>query len=438
MTDDARPPVEIGDLIDARPLTRLQIQVAVLCGLVVFFDGYDVQVMALAVPSVSETWGAAASSFGVALSASLLGIGLGSGLIGPFGDRIGRRPVIVGGLLLAGLATLATTLSHTLLDFTVWRLLTGLGIGASIVNAAAHTSEYMPARRRAWLVTVMYCNVALGAFFAGLWAPTVLRVSDWRGLFLLGGAGTLAVCALAWALLPESLKFLVARRPGDPRIGGLLARLAPEVEPGSVFAAPRTAKKRSLMDLVNADYRARTAVLWTLYALNIFVIYVLVSWLPTLLRRAGWPTDEALIGSVLFQLGGVAGGLVLSSFIDRGRMRGALIVGYATCAVALAAIAFTPSTFLIWGALMLAVGAGISGAQFVLIALAAEFYPLTIRATGVGWAVTVGRVGAVAAPLVGGAVLPLVTPVHGLTLLMVPALACAACAVLVRREWRDG
>jgi AAHS family 4-hydroxybenzoate transporter-like MFS transporter len=238
--------------------------------------------------------------------------------------------------------------------------------------------------------------------------------------------------------LPESLKFLVARRPGDRRIGGLLARLAPDVEPGSVFAAPRTAKKRSLFDLLNADYRARTAVLWTLYALNIFVIYMLVSWLPTLLRRAGWPTDEALVGSVLFQLGGVAGGLVLSSFIDRGRMRGALIVGYATCAVALAAIAFTPSTFLIWGALMLAVGAGISGSQFVLVALAAEFYPLTIRATGVGWAVTVGRVGAVAAPLVGGAVLPLVTPVNGLTLLMIPALICAACSVLVRREWREG
>lgn len=429
---------EIGALIDERPLTRLQVQVAVLCGMVVFFDGYDVQVMALAVPSVSETWGAAASSFGLALSASFLGIGIGSGLIGPLGDRIGRRPVIVGGLLLGGAATLATTLSHSLLDFTVWRLLTGLGIGASIANAAAHTSEYMPARRRAWLVTVMYCNVALGAFFAGLWAPAVLKVSDWRGLFLLGGVGTLAVCALVWALLPESLKFLVARRPADRRIGGLLARLAPEVEPGSVFAAPAMTKTRSLLDLVNADYRARTAVLWALYAMNIFVIYVLVSWLPTLLRRAGWPTDEALVGSVLFQLGGVAGGLVLSSFIDRGRMRGALIVGYVVCAAALAAISLSPPTFLVWGALMLAVGAGISGAQFVLIALAAEFYPLAIRATGVGWAVTVGRVGAVAAPLVGGAVLPLMTPVHGLSLLMIPTLACAVCAVLVQRGWREG
>ncbi len=438
MTDAARGSVDIGRLIDERPLSRLQIQVAVLCGMVVFFDGYDVQVMALAIPSVSETWGAAASSFGIALSASFLGIGLGSGLIAPFGDRIGRRPVIVGGLVIGGLATLATATAHTLMDFTFWRLLTGLGIGASIANAAAHTSEYMPARRRAWLVTVMYCNVALGAFFAGLWAPAVLKVSDWRGLFLLGGVGTLAVCVLVWALLPESLKFLVARRPEDRRIAGLLARLAPGVAPGSVFAAPALTKKRSVLDLVSADYRARTTVLWTLYALNIFVIYVLVSWLPTLLRREGWPTDEALVGAVLFQLGGVAGGLVLSSFIDRGRMRGALIAGYVTCAVALAAIAFTPSTFLVWGALMLAVGAGISGAQFVLIALAAEFYPLTIRATGVGWAVTVGRVGAVAAPLVGGAVLPLVTPAHGLTLLMVPTLICAACAALVQRAWRDG
>lgn len=429
------PGVEVGALIDSRPLSRVQIRIMVFCGLVMLLDGYDVQVMALAVPSVSAMLHARPSDFSLALSASLIGLGLGAAFIAPFGDRLGRRPVMVGALALCGLATLGTALSHGIGDFVFWRLLTGLGIGGSIANATALTSEYMPSARRTWLVCVMYCNIALGGFFAGLLAPLVLDHSDWRGLFLLGGAGTVAAAALVWAFVPESLKFLIARKPGHRRIAAVLASLAPGTDPASVYVAPETARRRRLWDLLGAEYRTRTLLLWLIYTGTAFIIFVLTSWLPTLLGKAGWPRNEALVGSVLFQLGGVAGSLLLSLLVDRGRVRLALGLGYALCAGALAVLVLSPPTFVVWAPLMLLIGVGISGAQCVVVAIAAAFYPLAIRATGVGWAVTVARLGAVSAPLVGGALVQLISPVQLLALLIVPALICAVAATRVRQAW---
>ncbi len=394
--------------------------------------------MALAVPSVSELWGAAPAKFSIALTAALAGMGLGAGLIAPWGDKIGRRPVMAIALSLAGVATLCTSLSHSLTDFVIWRTITGLGIGGSIANAMALTLEYMPARRRIWLSCVMYCNVSLGAFSAGFLAPWLLRLLDWRGLFLFGGGLTLAVAATVWFGVPESLKFLMAWRRSDPRIASTLRRLAPEVDPDTVDVAPEQAVKRRVVDLLSSAYRLRTLLLWGVYIFTSFIIYVLTSWLPTLLRQAGWPPDEALVGAVLFQLGSVGGTIALSSLVDRGWLRGTLAGGYILCAAGLAGLLVIPSSFVTWAPLMLAVGGGVGSSQCILVALAAAFYPLGIRAAGVGWAVMVGRVGSVSAPLVGGMLIQHFTPVQTLGLLIIPAAICASASLMMRRQWMAG
>ena len=427
--------IEVGALLDSRPLQALQIGVMVVCGLVMLLDGYDIQVMALAVPSVSELWGAAPAKFSVALTAALAGMGLGAGLIAPLGDRFGRRPVMAAALTVAGIATICTALSHSLTDFVIWRLITGLGIGGSIANAMALTLEYMPARRRIWLSCVMYCNVATGAFSAGLLAPALLRASDWRGLFLFGGVLTLAVAAAVRFGAPESLKFLMARRRSDPQIARTLRRLAPEVDPDSVDVAPEQARKRNVLELLAASYRMRTLLLWGIYIFTSFIIYVLTSWLPTLLKQAGWPRDQALVGAVLFQLGSVVGSVLLSGFVDKGRLRTTLMGGYGLCAAGLAGLLIIPSGFWTWLPLMLAVGMGIGCSQCILVALAAAFYPLGIRATGVGWAVMIGRVGSISAPMIGGQLIQYFTPVQTLGLLIIPALICVAASSLMRQRW---
>jgi AAHS family 4-hydroxybenzoate transporter-like MFS transporter len=439
MSKAADATVEVGQLIDERPIGALQVLVVVLCALVVMIDGYDIQIMSLAVPAVAQDWGVPASSFGLVLSAALAGIGLGGAFIAPLADRIGRRPVLVATVALVGLATLAAALAHTLSQFVLWRLLTGVGMGAAQPVAVALTAEYVPARRRAWLVTVMYCNVAVGAFVAGFAAPPLMHAFGWRGLFLAGGIATVGLGAVLLAAIPESLRFLVARRPGGKGLARVLGRLAPEVSPAAVAAAaPGAARRRSVLELLGRDYRLRTLVLWLSYGLGSFALYLLITWLPTLLRQAGWPQDAASRGSVVFQLGGVAGGLLLSAMVDRGRILTALLIGYAVAGSALLLLSFTPSTYLVWGGLMLLIGAGLNGAQFVVIAVAAGVYPSGLKAAGVGWVGTVSRVGAVLAPLFGAWAIGVAGPAQVLAMMLAPVAACAALAFLIRRDWLQG
>ena len=371
---------EVSQLIDERKVGGFHVGLMVLCAMLLLFDGYDLQVMALAVPSVADAWHVAPSRFGFALSTSLIGMGLGAGFIAPLGDKLGRKPLILFSICLAGGSTLVTAFADSFDHFAFWRLMTGIGMGAFIANVTALLSDYMPARKRTVLVAIAYSGVALGAFFAGLVAPMLLKVTDWRGLFTFGGVATLVAAAIFALLGPESLKFLVARKPGSPRIAAVLARFAPGVDASTVTIAPEVARKASVTDLLAREFRARTLLLWGIYIFNIFIIFMLTSWLPTLLKSAGWPTDQALTGSVLFQLGGVAGGVSLATQVDGGRPNIGLTLGYLLCAIGLAGLLIVPSSFGNWAGLMLLVGFGISGTQNLLVALAAAFYPVTLRA----------------------------------------------------------
>ena len=428
--------VDVAALIDSRPLSGLQIRVVALCALVVLIDGYDIQIMSLAVPAVAEAWKIRPADFGWVLTASLAGIGLGGAFVAPLADRFGRRPLMLLGMALAGISTLAAAFSHSLTEFMVWRLITGIGIGSAQPIAAALTADFMPLRRRAWLVTLMFCNVALGAVVAGFTAPPAMAAMGWRGLFIVGAVATLGLWVVLWFALPESLRFLVARRPGHKGVAASLAHIAPEVDPANVTIAPELKVRRSVLDLLSRELRARTLVIWTIYTINVFVVYLLISWLPTLLRQAGWPADQASRGAVLFQAGGVVGGLLLSSQIDRGRATAALLFGYGLAAAAFFGLGLVAPGFWVWGGLMLLIGLGLAGAQFVLIALAAAFYPTTIRATGVGWAGTVSRIGAVAAPLFGVWAMQIATPLQVLQMMILPIAFCAALALVIRPSWR--
>ncbi|MEP7246713.1 MAG: MFS transporter, partial [Gammaproteobacteria bacterium] len=205
--------VDLAELIDRRPMTAIQIWVAVLCAAALFVDGYDIQVMALAVPSLAQAWSLAPSSFGFALSAVVIGITAGSGILGPLGDRYGRRMMLILMMTLVGLLTCGTALATSPTQFVAWRLATGLALGASIPSCAALTSEYAPVASRSFVMGLMNVASPLGAFSAGFLAPVVLETFGWRATFVIGGVAPLIIAALA-TLVPESLKFLLVRRPG--------------------------------------------------------------------------------------------------------------------------------------------------------------------------------------------------------------------------------
>ncbi len=430
--------IDVGRLIDERPMSGLQIGVAVLCGLAMFLDGYDIQVMALAVPSLARDWSRPASDFGWALSAAMIGMSIGSAGIAHLGDRWGRRTVLIAAMALVGASTACTALSSTPGQFIVWRLLTGIGLGVCIPNLNAWTSEYASLRRRSLAVVSMNAAIALGAFSAGFLAPPVIHAFGWSGIFLVGGIAPLVVAGLLWLLAPESLKFLMARRPGDPRIARILARIAPGVDPAGVgLADAGPARSGSALELVSAAFRNRTLLLWTVAALNIFALNILIAWLPTLLGSAGWSADHALQGAVMIQVGGIAGGLGLSWFLDRGMTLPGLFVAWLASAVVLMLFHVVPSSLLGWGILLVLVGGGIGGAQLSLNALSAAYYPPRIKATGVGWVGLVGGTGAIAAGPVGGWLIGQgLSLANVLAVLVLPMLLCAGGVFLMRREWQ--
>lgn len=434
--EESRLTVE--QVINDRPMSALQIRVIVLCSLVVFIDGYDLQALALAVPTLSETWGIAPPEFGWALAASMLGMALGSVFLAPLGDLWGRKPVIIGGLFLMGASSLAVALSTETGHLVFWRCWVGIGLGVCHGNATALTAEYSPLRRRAMLMTLMGCNVAFGALIAGLIAPWLIEHHDWQGIFVVGGLLPLVLAFVLMAGAPESLQLLIARQPNGPRLAAILARMAPDVNPQRLTHVVKSKAGDSVFALLKPPLRERTLRLWLIYGFNAFLLYLLISWLPVFLGGAGWSRPDALRGILMLQLGGIAGALLLSWSVDKGQAIGALIVAYLVGAAAAVLFIVLPSTGALWPVLIILLGGGISGALFALMAIGAIFYPPVMRATGFSWTAAVARIGAVLGPLAGGWVLAAgIAPTEIIALLAIPAGLSALIALTLRRVLRE-
>jgi MFS transporter, AAHS family, 4-hydroxybenzoate transporter len=400
----------VGELIDGRGMSAFQWGVAGLCFTVTLLDGFDVQAMAFCAPAVAASWGVGVKALAPVLSASLIGLFVGSLVGGPLGDRYGRKRAMLSAFALVGAATLAGASSTSMAQLFGWRLLAGLGLGGSIPNALTLTAEYVPSRLRSLAITLMLSGVPVGASLGGIVAARLVPSSGWQAVFVVGGATPLALCAvLAWAL-PESLQFLALRDAASPAVRRIVRRIAPdlaspEAPRAAAPALPRTpAPALPVRQLLQGGRAPSTLALWLVFFCNLFTIYLMLSWIPVAMTRAGFPQAAAIRTAVAFNLGGVPGGLLLAALIDRYRFDPHRVLG-ATFAVVslLAATAFyvdpTSSAFFAVTTLM---GAGIMGGQLGLSALATDVYPTSIRSTGIGWAIGVGRFGAIVSPLVGG------------------------------------
>ena len=423
-TDNRR---EIGDLIDSLPLSGLHLYVMLLSALCVVCDGFDLQALALTVPALSKAWSLPPPSFSSALSASLLGMGIGAAFTAPLGDRFGRRTLLSTSLFVMGLGTLACVTASSTTQLMVYRFITGIGIGGSMPNAFSLTADYLPRARRAALLTATYCNTATGAMIGSFSAPWLIQRFGWQGPFIAGGALPILVGILLLLTAPESLKFLLHRRPGSAAIARILRRIAPGVSAQSVYLQPSAQTAAgTVRDLFTPRFRTLTLWLWLAFAMNAFILYLLVSWLPTLLTSAGWSNSQALHAAAFNQIGAIAGGISLAWLMGRLGHERTLLVSYLLCATVLTTFLIMPSQFWTWGILLLLNGLCIGGAQFAIPALGATYYPAAILSTGTGWASAIARIGAFLAPLVGGALLKEGFSTDSvLALLAIPALVAA-------------
>ncbi len=429
----------ISDIIDDGPVGRLQIRVLALTMLIAVIDGFDVNVMGVVAPHVANYMGVAAGDLGLPLAASLFGLMIGGAVGGALGDRFGRRPALIGMFLLGLVATAATALAASIESLAFWRVMTGLGLGGTIPLGAALTAEFMPRRHRTFLVVLMFTGHPIGGALAAFIGPTIIEVAGWHAMFLVGGLLPLAAAVVLWIALPESPRFIFLAGRTDA-LKQLLSTLRPDVDLSNtvIGLAPTETRTFRLTDIVREGRGPLTALLWAVFFATQFSTFLLASWLPTLLAEAGLAKATATYAVMMFQIGGIVGSVAFGALSDRAPPALVLSAMYGIAVGSIFGLANNLSLGGLLFALAFAAGTGAIGAQLCLNAFATSVYPAHIRATGLGWALSVGRIGAICGPLITGQLLLIgwqPTEIFQ-ALAFVPAF-CAASVFFLRARTAD-
>jgi AAHS family 4-hydroxybenzoate transporter-like MFS transporter len=438
--DMSRVAHDVSEIVDRVRLSGLQKSTIVLCALVAILDGFDTQAIAFVAPVIAAQWQLGPSSFGPTFGAGLLGLTLGALVFGPVADVVGRRRVIIAATVWFGVFSLATVQAETMTQLAVYRLLTGIGLGGAMPNIIALTAEYAPERNRATLITLMFCGFPLGAVLGGAISAPIIGAFGWQAVFVMGGILPLLLAVVLALALPESIRFLVGSGADARRIAAIVSRIDPahRYDDRDRYVVPEQRLAGVPVKHLFRDGRATgTLLLWVVFFCNLLVLYFLINWLPSVLRAAGLPIEHAIIATVVLNAGGIAGGLALGRFVDRRGPFAILLSSYGCAALAVAAIGVAGTTLSAIMATVFVAGFFVIGTQFCMNALAAGAYPTSVRATGVGYALGVGRIGSVLGPVIGGMLLALGWSTSTLFLAAaVPAVVCAAAVALLRLQYR--
>jgi AAHS family 4-hydroxybenzoate transporter-like MFS transporter len=422
-------PVDVAEFIDQQPVGRFQLKLLSLCAAVLFLDGFDTQAIGYVAPALAKEWGLTRAALGPVFSAGLFGLMIGALLFGPLADRVGRKKIIIFSTLAFGLGALVTAFVHDVNALLAIRFLTGLGLGGAMPNAVAMTSEFNPRRRRATMVMIMFCGFSVGAALGGLLAAALIPQFGWRSVFVVGGVAPLLLAPILALSLPESVRFLALTGRANDRVSGLLGRIRPKVAfaRGTQFVMHEPHLPGiPVLHLFRQGRTLVTLLLWVVFFMSLLDIYFLANWLPTVLNDLGSSVSaSAAIGSML-QVGGVVGTFALGSIIDRFSFR-ALALVYFIAVFAVGAIGQFGHSIILVTVAIFAAGFCVIGGQIAANALAAAIYPTSVRATGVGWALGIGRIGSIVGPLVGGM---LMTMKWSTASLFMAAAAAALCAAL--------
>jgi len=391
--------MDVQKFLDEHPFSPLQWTIFALCFFIVLLDGFDTAAIGYIAPSLITEWGVSRPALAPVLSAALCGLAAGALSSGPLADRIGRKAVLVGAVSVFGVACLASAFSGTLDHLVVWRFITGVGLGAAMPNAVTLTSEYCPEGRRAILVNAMFCGFPLGAAFGGFLAAWMIPQWGWRSVLLLGGIAPLALALLLLVMLPESVRYMIAKGQPAERIRQVLQRISASASAATSFvvgeAAPATRARSGAGVVLSRPYIVGSVMLWVAYFMGLVIFYALINWMPLLFNDAGLEPSHAALISALFPLGGI-GAIFFGWLMDRFNGNKVIAAGFALTSVSVYAIGLAAGQVGLLVATVFLAGVIMNTAQSSLPALAASFYPTEGRATGVGWMLGLGRFGGIA------------------------------------------
>ena len=422
-------------VLDERPVGRFQTRLLVLVVMVLVTDGYDTQSIGYVAPVLGAALHVARGGFGPVFSAGLLGATIGALLLTPLADRFGARRVLIGCTAAYACLTLLTCLVTTLEQLIAIRFLAGLGLGGAMPTGIALVSAYAPTRRRTLMVTVAVCGFSLGGALGGAVAAATLARFGWPSVFLVGGIVPLLLLPFLGRELAES----PIRLFKDTRMAGSLASMLAAVVPGWAPSAPGAArllvvKPRSPVRLLFAvGYAAPTLLIWCTYFCNLVLLYFLANWLPTVMNAAGMSLEAANLSTAGYQGAGTIGALALAWVCDRSqRSERVLAAAFACAAVFCAFIGSAGASSATLVACVAGAGFCVVGGQNAMNAFVGTFYPASNRATGIGWALGIGRFGSIFGPLIGGVLIAFAVATQTMFVLFaVAAVIASSCMLLL-------
>jgi MFS transporter, AAHS family, 4-hydroxybenzoate transporter len=430
--------VSFRSALDARPLTGFQIRMVIIAVLLLLTEGFDSQAIGYVAPSLRQLLHLTPLEMGSALSVGLFGLTVGALLFAPLADRFKTRGLLVVCILICGISTLATIWVSSLHMLIAYRFLTGFGVGGVMPQAIGVVSEYAPTRKRLTIVTIVGAGFSLGGVVGGTVSAALMPRYGWQSVLLFGGVAALLMLPFAVWSFPNSLPQLLNSAEPRAELAKVVAILVPGWKEPKVPAG--SGKERFPVRLLFAGgYTNRTLLIWTAFFMNIMALYFILNWLPSVLKAGGLSIAQSSLITSLYSAGGIVGGLLFSYISDRTKpqwMLGIAFVGSALCLLSLGsaganAVLLTAS----------AIGAGFCtiGGQNSMNAFTSAYYPAAARATGLGWALGMGRLGSILGPYLGGVLLEAgVSGPNLLKLVAVPALITAIAILLVSKSPEAG
>ena len=423
------------DQINNTPMSRFQVLAVAVCLTINMLDGYDVLVMSFAAPFVASDWGVSDTITGLLLSASPIGMALGSLFLAPLSDGFGRRRMTLWSLAAVTAGMLASAAAADATQLIALRFFTGLGIGAMLASLTVVVSEYSSNRRRTLALSILQAGFPAGALVWGLVAMPIILEFGWRWAFVFGGVLSGLMIPVAMAALPESLDYLLASRPPEAlaKVNRLLARMGKQPVAELEATAPQRRRRARLGSLFEEGRARNTLLIWACFFCTLLVFYFFMSWTPKLLIDAGMSREAGLSGGIILNAGAIIGGVALglmASKIPLNRLQS----GYALLGGALM-IAFGWLAGELYAAMTLAFLVGLFGTGCIIGAYAAvpQLYPAEIRTTGTGVAIGVGRWGGVASPTLAGLMLDAQwTGAELYFIFSIPLFAAGLAAALLR------
>jgi len=398
---------DINEFIDNGSITSQQILVVSLCFIFNMLDGFDITAMAVVASPVSVDLALTPDLLGWIFSFALAGMMVGAMALAPIADIIGRRALIILSLMIVGVSVIMTSKVESLTLFMLLRFISGMGAGALLASQASLAAEYSPDKYRALSVAIVTAGYPTGAMMTSVVAGYILPEYGWRMMFLFGGVVTVGMVIVAWMMIPESLKYLIEKKPNNAleKINKILLKLnAPSISelPPSNNDRVTVSMIGNMRMLLSPKFRRLSLMLWTSFFCAFGTLYFLMSWIPKLMENAGYDMAVGRDAFLLFNLGGVIGIYLLGVLSVKWKLTNLILNLSLVSAVSMIIFALVPNQLNILFILILLIGILQQSAFTGLYGVAAKAYPTEIRSTGVGWAIGLGRSGAVVGPAVAG------------------------------------